>query len=317
MGHLLSAAYVWSTAQHFDASIALRIEDHDRSRSQKRFEYAIYDDLKSFGFMWDEGPISNDDGIAGEVPSAYRQSNRLGRYQEIAEALLTSGHAYYCQCSRKTIAHMTRAQDDSGDVPIATQDPLSGDELHYPGNCRDKNIVFQKGTTGMRVRMPDQTIVFNDLILGMQQQNPAQQCGDILIRDRHGNWTYQFAVVVDDLDQKIDMIIRGQDILRSTGRQLALREIITQVLLTSHPQSFASAPKVSNLMFFHHPLLVDETGKKLSKRYFSTSARDLLAQGQRPGELLAEVLSQAGLEDVPKEVLVNDLEKIIYRNKNS
>jgi glutamyl-tRNA synthetase/glutamyl-Q tRNA(Asp) synthetase len=121
---------------------------------------------------------------------------------------------------------------------------------------------------------------FNDLRLGPQSQDPASQCGDLLIRDRLGNWTYQFAVVVDDLRQGIDLVIRGEDLLDSTGRQLRLARMLGR---TKPPA------------FLHHPLILKPGGEKLSKADRATSLRDLRAAGATPELLFGGTLHALGL----------------------
>lgn len=107
-------------------------------------------------------------------------------------------------------------------VALAGSDGVGAEgERRYPGGRRDRRV--EPGRTAMRrVRLEPESIAFDDLRLGPQIQCPAEQCGDVLARDRSGNWTYQFAVVVDDLAQGVDVVIRGEDLLTSTGRQIQL-----------------------------------------------------------------------------------------------
>jgi glutamyl-tRNA synthetase/glutamyl-Q tRNA(Asp) synthetase len=110
----------------------------------------------------------------------------------------------------------------------------------------------------------DEIMYFNDVILGKQVQHPAAQCGDILLRDKLGNWTYQFSVVVDDISDNVNLVIRGVDLLQSTGRQLLLNKKLDG----------------SNLItYFHHPIIYDERGYKLSKRNHSTTIKELRKKG--------------------------------------
>ena len=119
--------------------------------------------------------------------------------------------------------------------------------------------------------MDDGTETFADLELGQQSQNPAEQCGDLLIRDRLGNWTYQFAVTVDDWRQDIDLVIRGVDLLASTGRQIRLARLLGR----------ATPPS-----FLHHPLIMKSATQKLSKADGDTGVRDLRAAGWTPAKVL-------------------------------
>ena len=228
LGHVLNALYVWETARASgaDARVLLRIEDHDRSRSRPEFEAALIDDLAWLGFVAD-----------GE---ATRQSDRGALYERALDSLRARGLTYACECSRMEIG--------------------SG---RYPGTCRDRDLRETPGR-GIRVRLDAAVERFDDLRLGPQEQRPFEQCGDLLVRDRHGNWTYQFAVVVDDWLQDVNLVIRGEDLLDSTGRQIQLARLIGR----SHP------PK-----FLHHELLMKTPSQKLSKSDGDSGVRDLRAAG--------------------------------------
>ena len=112
---------------------------------------------------------------------------------------------------------------------------------------------------------------FTDLLLGELLQEPSRQCGDLLVRDRLGNWTYQFAVTVDDMDQGIDLVIRGEDLLSSTGRQLRLARMLGR---TAMP------------LFLHHSLIMKPSGEKLSKASGDTGVREMRAAGMGAEEVL-------------------------------
>ena len=128
--------------------------------------------------------------------------------------------------------------------------------------------------------------------LGEQVQDPSSQCGDLLLRDRLGNWTYQFAVAVDDFRQDIDLVIRGEDLLGSTGRQLRLARMLGR-----------HEPPV----FLHHPLIRKESGAKLSKAAGDTGVRELRAAGMTPSEVLGRAAWSIGLLQELRDVEVGDL----------
>ena len=133
---------------------------------------------------------------------------------------------------------------------------------------------------GLRVELASIRERFDDALLGAQEQEPANRCGDLLLRDRLGNWTYQFSVVVDDLRQGIDLVIRSADLLDSTGRQLALRRML-------------GAPAAT--VFAHHPLILKPGGEKLSKARRDTGLRDLRAAGWTAERVLGEAAHRGGL----------------------
>lgn len=243
LGHVASAARVWGEARARGARVLLRIEDHDRTRCRPEYEAAIREDLAWLGFRPD-----------AEVP---RQSERDARYLEVLADLQTRGLTYPCDCSRKDIAA------DAGDV--------FNEETPYPGRCRTRGQDAQT-TLAQRVIMEPGVERFSDLALGPQEQEPALQCGDFLVRDRLGNWSYQFAVVVDDMDQGVTLVVRGADLLTSTGRQIRLARLIGR----------AEPPE-----FLHHPLVRKPGGAKLSKSDGDTGVRELRATGMSPAEVIA------------------------------
>jgi glutamyl/glutaminyl-tRNA synthetase len=129
---------------------------------------------------------------------------------------------------------------------------------------------------GLRVRLAPSVERFADLRLGPQEQRPSEQCGDLLARDRDGNWTYQFAATVDDLVQGVTLVIRGVDLLDSTGRQIQLARLLGR----------AEPPA-----FLHHPLIMKSPRQKLSKSDGDTGIRELRARGWTPGRVIAHARS--------------------------
>jgi glutamyl/glutaminyl-tRNA synthetase len=254
LGHVLNAITIWGMARAFRGTVVLRIEDHDRRRCKPEYEDAIREDLAWLGFTPDE-----------EAP---RQSARESRYADVLHDLEQRALAYPCACSRRDIA--------SG----ATERHL---ELVYPGTCRTKGVGPAK-TPARRVRLSGEEQRFDDLRSGVQAQVPAMQCGDLLVRDRDGQWTYQFAVTVDDMDQGIDLVIRGEDLLPSTGRQLQLAGLIG---------------RTQPIRFLHHALLRHGDGEKLSKSRGDTGVRELREVGATPDEVIGAAAHAGGLIPAP------------------
>lgn len=261
IGHLVNAIYVWGIARALGGEVVLRLEDHDRTRCKPEFEKALLKDLALLGLVPDLGlPAEFRAGA-----SDYRQSDCHPHYAEALASLQAQGRVYACACSRQSI----RARTGQPDY----------EELAYDGHCRDKGLAFTPGTT-TRVRLDDAEVHFWDALAGDCVQHPARQCGDVAVVDRNGCWTYQFAVVVDDLRHGISLVIRGRDIEASTGRQIALMRLLGQ----------ATAPA-----YLHHGLLTDDKGRKLSKRDFDADIHSLLLAGTPPQDLLAEAARRAGL----------------------
>ncbi len=270
LGHVLNAAYVWNVATR----VRLRIEDHDRQRSRPEYDAAIREDLDWLGFRWDG--------------AAVRQSERAEIYRRALDRLRAQGRVYACACSR---SHIAAAQAALQGGAIEARDPVAQacraaePELAYPGTCRDRGLPDGPGLT-LRVRLDPTIERFVDLRVGLQEQQPSRQCGDLAIRDREGNWTYQFAATVDDIEQGVTHVVRGEDLLESTGRQIQLARLLGR----------AEPPA-----FLHHPLIMkslasaDGSGGprrvKLSKSDRDTGVRDLRAQGWSPRDVLRAATS--------------------------
>lgn len=244
LGHVLNAEYVWRSG----AEVLLRIEDHDRERCRPEFEAGILEDLDWLGYRADS-PLT-------------RQSQRGDVYRGAIDELSAQGVVYACDCTRAQIEARTGASVHQSS------------ELVYDGFCRDRGLPLAEGV-GWRVRMDRGAESFDDQRLGLQQQNPSAT-GDVLVRDRLGNWTYQFCVSVDDHRQGIDLVIRGEDLLPSTGRQIRIARLLG---------------RERQATFFHHPLLMKSPTQKLSKSDGDTGIRELRARGWTPEQVKAAARS--------------------------
>ena len=279
LGHVVNAIYVWGMARAHDGRVVLRIEDHDRTRCRDEYEHALLDDLDWLGFRPDEG--TTDEFRAGESP--LRQSDGDWRYTAAITALQLRDLVYACRCSRGDIARLVEDRPN--------------EEMRYPGTCRDA-MLPPDASLQRRVKLGPESERFFDLLRGPQEQVPAQQCGDLLVRDRVGQWTYQFAVTVDDLDQQIDLVIRGEDLLQSTGRQRALARLLGR----RRP-----------LHFMHHPLVCHPDGAKLSKSAGDTGVRELREAGLAPAEVLGRAAHAVGLIDVTRPLTHDDVAALFAR----
>ena len=273
MGHIVSALYVWGLAKALGAKIILRIEDHDRGRCRNEYEVAIFEDLKWLGLNCDIGDAEL------QKPSLFRQSDCEHFYQEALDCLIEAGYIYECTCSRKEIA------------AVNDQRGKSDSELYYTGTCRHKSFNH-KSSYGLRFRVDSEKIQFLDGFLGTQEQCPEKQCGDFLVKDRDGQWTYQFSVVVDDIRQGVNFIIRGQDILSSTARQLLLAKALNQKEMP---------------FYCHHPLVYDLSGQKLSKRTFADAISKRRTAGESPEVILREAATLIGIEGKEEKISLGDI----------
>jgi len=236
LGHVVNALHVWQAAHDRDGRVLLRIEDHDRQRSRPEYEAAILEDLAWLGFNHDGAPT--------------RQSERDAIYRKAIQPLIDRELVYGCACTRAELAAGAGARDP-------------GSELRYRNTCRERAIPLTDAV-GWRLRIEPGTESFFDEICGPQVQDPSAQCGDLLLRDRLGNWTYQFAVTVDDHLQQVSHVIRGIDLLPSTGRQVRLARLLGRDKM---PQ------------FAHHGLVMKSATEKLSKSDGDSGVRDLRAAG--------------------------------------
>jgi glutamyl-tRNA synthetase/glutamyl-Q tRNA(Asp) synthetase len=255
LGHVVNAIYVWGLARALGGSVILRIEDHDQSRSRPEYEASILADLAWLGFVKPR-PAEHP------TPAPVRQSDRTRLYEDALARLKAAHHVYACECSRTAIA---------------------GER--YPGRCRTRNLPDGPGR-GLRVAVGPGDEAFDDLLLGRLRQTPADQCGDLLVRDRHGHWTYHFAVTVDDLWQDVTLIVRGADLVSSTGRQRRLARLLQEAGL----RPGAPAPA-----YVHHPLLLGEDGHKLSKSAGAAGVRNL--RGISPAQVIGRAAAAVGLTD--------------------
>jgi len=257
LGHIVNAIYTWGVTRALGGRVLLRVEDHDRIRSRPEFVDALLGDLEWLGFVPDDGrnPL-------------VRQSERQSMYEQALDRLRREGRVYACDCSRTDI----------------------GGE-RYGGRCRDRGLAEHFGL-GIRVRIDPGVVYANDLVLGDLAQTPVNQCGDLLVKDRDGHWTYQFAATVDDLAQGVTLVIRGTDLQSSTGRQVLLARMLGR-----------TEPAV----FLHHPLILDAYGRKLSKSAGATGVRELRANGAAPGDVIGIAAAAAGLLRTPTAVAASDV----------
>ena len=237
---MANAIFVWGMAASAGADVLLRIEDHDRVRSRQEFEVALLEDLEWLGFRADAGPI--------------RQSDDDAPYATALARLRDEELVYGCDCSRKTFEVWAHDHGRRWHGPGC------------PGGCRERGL---DGPV-LRVALGGGSERWMDRLVGPCSDEVAND-GDTPLTDRDGNWTYGFAVVVDDLRQGVDLIIRGRDLLSETAAQIRLG---------------ARLGRETPAIFAHHPLIRRPDGRKLSKADGSTSVRDLRAAGHSPAEII-------------------------------
>lgn len=256
LGHVANAIYVWGMAAAAGSSVLLRIEDHDRARCRPEYDTALLEDLAWLDFAADEGPV--------------RQSDEDEPYAAALERLRGEGLVYGCDCARSTFEVWAREHGRRWHGPGC------------PGDCRHRGL---DGPV-LRVALGGGSERWVDAIVGPCADEVAP-VGDMAVRDRDGNWTYGFAVVVDDLRQGIDLVIRGRDLLSATATQIRLGRLLGREAAAT---------------FAHHPLITSEDGRKLSKADADTSVRELRAAGRSAPELIGEAVAAVGLIDAPRPI---------------
>jgi glutamyl-tRNA synthetase len=258
----------------------MRVEDLDQPRVRPGATERMLADLRWLGLNWDEGPD------CGGPHAPYTQSERLHIYQEYLQKLQKAELVYPCYCSRAEIAHAASAPQQGAE-----------DGPRYPGTCRHLTTTQRRERAASRrpsyrLRVDDKRIItFIDLVVGPQQQHVQQAVGDFIVCRSDGIFSYQFAVVIDDALMQINQVVRGADLLSSTARQIFLYETL------GFP-----APT-----FAHVPLIVDEQGKRLSKRIRSEGLEPLREAGKTPGEIIGQLAASCGLIESGTIISPNEL----------
>ena len=259
LGGLRTALYNWLYSRRHGGEFLLRIEDTDRRRSSPEHVRAIVDVLHRFGLDLDEEPLL--------------QSSRVERHREVANQLLESGSAYYCYCTPDELAAMREEQRARGEDP------------RYDGRCRERTAPRSGVKPVIRFRRPDtEEVVVRDWLHG-DVRYLNSQLDDLVLLRADGSPTYHLSCVVDDEDMGVRQVIRGDDHLNNTPRQLQL----IQALGWSAPE------------YCHLPLLLAPDGRKLSKRDEATDALNYLRAGYLPDAVL-NYLARLGWSHGDQEV---------------
>lgn len=305
IGGARTALYNYFFAKNQGGKFILRIEDTDLERSTREFEKLQIEDLKWLGLQYDEGPD------IGGPHAPYRQSERLGIYQKYAQQLIDSGQAYYCFCSEQELEEMKERAMSEGRPP------------HYDGKWKNpeffeeaasKLAAGEKAT--IRFRVPLKAYVLNDIVRD-RVVYPENMVGDFVLIRSSGLPVYNFCCVVDDVEMKITHVVRGEDHLSNTVRQL----MIYDALKAPVPQ------------FAHLSLLIGKDRQKLSKRHGATSVTQYKEQSYLPSAVInylcllgwshpeekdifdgAELTKFFNLERLSKSPAIYDLDKFKWVN---
>lgn len=292
IGGARTALFNWLFARHNKGVFILRIEDTDRSRSTEEYIEAIIEGMKWLGLDWDEGP--------------YRQTDRLEVYKSYVNKLLKEGNAYYCYCSPEELEERRRLALAQGKPP------------KYDGRCRELKEPVPGRIPAVRFKMPQIGItVVDDLIRGKVSFD-NEQLDDFIIMRSDGTPTYNFCVVVDDVDMRITHVIRGDDHLNNTPKQIQIYRALNYEI-----------PK-----FAHLPMILGADKTRLSKRHGATSVMAYKEMGYLPEALInylvrlgwsykdqeifskEELIEKFDLENVGKSAAVFNPEKLLWLNSH-
>jgi glutamyl-tRNA synthetase len=239
LGTARTALYNYLFARKQRGTFIMRLEDTDEARSEEKYTQDIFDGLRWLGLNWDEGP-----DMGGPFPP-YRQTDKVDHYEQMAHKLIKSGHAYHCFCTQEELARLKDEQRVEGAGP------------RYDNRCRTvsdsdvEKFTAEGRTPAVRFKVEDGRILqWDDGIKGVISIDSSDLGGDMVIIKSNGVAIYNFAVVIDDIDMEMTNVIRGEDHIHNTAKQLLIYEA-----LDKQPPQFA-----------HAPLIFDTERRKLSKR---------------------------------------------------
>lgn len=267
LGNVRSLLIAWLDARSRGGSVLLRIEDLDQPRAVEGADREIVDDLLWLGLDW-----------SNELTPEYYQSNRFGIYAEHLADLRDRGLVYPCYCSRRELREAASAPHGKGG--------------RYPGTCRDlsedeRMSRAKKKDPAWRFRVePGKRIAFVDRLHGAIEHDLFDETGDFIVARSDGIPSYQLAVILDDIAMGVDDVIRGDDLLDSTPRQMRLYRAFD-----------APAPS-----YLHLPLMHDAEGRRLSKRTGAEPLGSFRERGYRPDEIIGYLAATIGLLDNPSPI---------------
>ncbi len=274
LGNAWSFLLCWLAIRSRGGTVVLRMEDIDPDRSRPEFAEGILRDLAWLGLDWDEGPD------VGGPYTPYVQSRRYDRYAAVLERLQQAGHLYPCFCTRRELRALASA-------------PHAGEQgAAYPGTCRQLSDAEREARRGegrgasLRLHWSGEFLSFHDLLHGDIRLSWEDCGGDFAVQRSDGVVAYQLAVAVDDMDQDISLVVRGDDILHCTPRQVLLHTLLDRPV----PE------------YAHVPLVHDHEGERLAKRHRHFELCVLRDSGVRPEAVVGYLAFRAGLLPEPAPV---------------
>lgn len=276
LGGAWTALASWAFARARGGRTVVRVEDIDPPRVVAGAAERILEDLVWLGLDWDEGPVF--------------QSGRAAIYEAALARLGAAGLTYPCDCSRAEIARAASA-------PHAGEE---GAETIYPGTCRAASPARPfKRPPAIRLRVPaGVNVAFDDLVAGHVDEDVSRSVGDFVLRRGDGVFAYQLAVAIDDAEMHVTHVVRADDLLGSTARQLLLLRLL----------GYRSPPA-----YAHVPLVVASDGERLAKRTRGATVRELAARGVAPAEIVGALAHGLGLvpADAPARLSPAEVARVL------
>jgi glutamyl-tRNA synthetase len=244
IGNIYSFLLTYFLSKSKDADLILRIDDIDKSRYRKEYLEDIFETLRFFEISYQKGPLSETD-----FEKNFSQHQRISLYMEVINKLKSAGLLYACTCSRTDIINTYEG-------------------IYCKNNCREKQIPFNTADVAWKIKLPANCVVhFNDMVLGAVEISLNKDIGDFVILRKEGIPSYQIASLCDDVSMKVNLIVRGEDLLPSTAAQIFLAQQL-------------GYDKFIQTSFLHHPLLKSKSGKKLAKSKNSFSINEMRREGK-------------------------------------
>lgn len=266
-GNVFNLLYSWLIARARNGKVLLRIDDLDKARRRPEYVADIFETLDWLGLDYDIGPTGPDDFYQN-----WSQEHRLGLYHELLQELANKNLLFACDCTRKSLAE-------------------KGLSDYYPNLCLNKLLPLTTSDTAWRVQVPERTIMqFEDKVQGPVSIDLFAQQGSFVVRRKDSIPAYQIASLADDLHFGVTTMARGEDLLESTACQLYLAELLDN-------------PQFKQTAFYHHDLLTDAEGGKLSKSAGSLSVKHQRENGISREQLFEQFAAWAGLNTGPQPTL--------------
>ena len=289
LGNVWIALLSYISTRQQKGTYVVRMEDIDLQRSKRELGEALLDDLEWLGFEWDEGPR------IGGSESTYWQSERQEYYANILECLALEKLIYPCFCNRARLQSIASA-------------PHVGEVVHrYDGHCRhideeEVKALFAEKDPSLRLSIDSCDIEFTDRWQGVQYIHLEGELDDYVLRRGDGMYAYNLAVVLDDIAMGITEVVRGDDLLDTTGQQIYLYKTLQQCLQTKN---------ITVPSYGHAPLLIDSEGHRLSKRQKSITIRELRDNQWSANRILGELAIAGGLVEAStlpnREISISEL----------